>query len=270
MASSVGKAGQGAVEQFLLLAKSARGKALADLVARATADPGLYGFGELLDLPQIQSLRSTEHAPFVALLELFAYGTWLDYRAASSALPTLSEAQVVKLKQLTVASAAQGAQVVPYADLMAQLEIGTVRELENFLISSCMYGGVLQGSLDQQNGRLYVDDCVSRDLPLAKLPDLIQTLQRWVDTCTAACSELGTTAEETVMAASVAVAEDKAYHKELEARRFRSKGAKGIDLLGLDRGDWGAEVMDTDWMGATAPVSDAAGMKDPRLSKRRR
>ena len=30
------------------------------------------------------------------------------------------------------------------------------------------------------------------------------------------------------MAASVAVAEDKAYHKELEARRFRSKGAKGI------------------------------------------
>ena len=118
-----------------------------------TADPGLYGFGELLDLPQIQSLRSTEHAPFVALLELFAYGTWLDYRAASSALPTLSEAQVVKLKQLTVASAAQGAQVVPYADLMAQLEIGTVRELENFLISSCMYGGVLQGSLDQQNGR---------------------------------------------------------------------------------------------------------------------
>ena len=118
------------VEQFLLLAKSARGLALADLVAKATAEPGLFTFGELLALPGVQEVRrggvrrrglagagtgtptaaahhqppppppptaarpaarparppvqlaQGEHAGAHRLLELFAYGSWDDYKGA--------------------------------------------------------------------------------------------------------------------------------------------------------------------------------------------
>lgn len=42
------------VEQFVLLAKTARGLALVDLIGKATAEPGLYTYGELLSLPSVQ------------------------------------------------------------------------------------------------------------------------------------------------------------------------------------------------------------------------
>lgn len=48
MDSSIGK-----LEQFLLMAKSAKGAAAAKLVQDATAAPGVYVFGELLELPSI-------------------------------------------------------------------------------------------------------------------------------------------------------------------------------------------------------------------------
>ena len=45
------------VEQYLLLAKGAKGPALADLIAKACADPQLFAFGELLSLPAVQEVR---------------------------------------------------------------------------------------------------------------------------------------------------------------------------------------------------------------------
>lgn len=42
------------IQQYVLLAKGARGKALADLITRATSEPNLFVFGELLDVPSIQ------------------------------------------------------------------------------------------------------------------------------------------------------------------------------------------------------------------------
>ena len=44
------------LEQFCLLAKSARGRGLVDLIGRATADPNLFAFGELLDVAQIKEV----------------------------------------------------------------------------------------------------------------------------------------------------------------------------------------------------------------------
>ena len=44
------------IEQYLLLAKGLRGLALSDLIQKATAEPGLYTFGELLALPQVQQV----------------------------------------------------------------------------------------------------------------------------------------------------------------------------------------------------------------------
>jgi COP9 signalosome complex subunit 7 len=43
-------------EQFLLLAKNAKGLALVDLITKATAEPGLFTFGEILSLPGVQEV----------------------------------------------------------------------------------------------------------------------------------------------------------------------------------------------------------------------
>ena len=68
------------LEQFLLLAKTAKGAAAAQLIHEATATPGLYVFGELLELESIQALKGTEYAPVLRLLEVFTYGTYADYK----------------------------------------------------------------------------------------------------------------------------------------------------------------------------------------------
>lgn len=71
-----------ALEPFLALSKSATSpRAASDLVVQATSAPNTYVFAELLQTPNIQALRSSpEHAPYLTLLEIFAWGTWADYK----------------------------------------------------------------------------------------------------------------------------------------------------------------------------------------------
>ena len=47
------------LEGYLLLAKGARGLALADLIQKVTAEPGIFTFGELLDLPNVKEVKRT-------------------------------------------------------------------------------------------------------------------------------------------------------------------------------------------------------------------
>jgi hypothetical protein len=44
------------VEPFLLMSKSAKGAAAAKLILDATGSPGVFVFGELLDVPSIQEV----------------------------------------------------------------------------------------------------------------------------------------------------------------------------------------------------------------------
>lgn len=71
-----------ALEPFLALSKSATSpRAASDLIVQATSAPNTYVFAELLQTPNIQNLRtSEEHGPYLALLEIFAWGTWADYK----------------------------------------------------------------------------------------------------------------------------------------------------------------------------------------------
>lgn len=71
-----------ALEPFVALSKSANSpRAAADLVTQATSAPNTYVFAELLQTPNIQALRkSEEYAPSLTLLEIFAWGTWADYK----------------------------------------------------------------------------------------------------------------------------------------------------------------------------------------------
>ena len=72
-----------ALEQFLLLAKTAKGSAVAELVRHATEAGGVFVFGELLECECVQETRDGPHASSVKLLEIFAYGTYEDYKSKS-------------------------------------------------------------------------------------------------------------------------------------------------------------------------------------------
>eukprot|EP00271_Cylindrocystis_brebissonii_P018263 TRINITY_DN5099_c0_g1_i4.p1 TRINITY_DN5099_c0_g1~~TRINITY_DN5099_c0_g1_i4.p1 ORF type:complete len:268 (-),score=56.31 TRINITY_DN5099_c0_g1_i4:19-822(-) len=151
------------LEQFCLLAKSTRGRGTAELVSQAIGEPGLFAFGELLDLQQ-----------------LFAYGTWSDYKDASSRLPALQPAQELKLKQLTVMTLAEGIKVLTYDLLMKELDLMHVRELEDFLINDCLYAGIVRGKLDQQRRWFEVQSSAGRDLRPGQLGSLISSLSEWL------------------------------------------------------------------------------------------
>jgi COP9 signalosome complex subunit 7 len=71
-----------ALAPFLALSKSATSaRAAADLVTQATSATHTYVFGELLQTPNMQSLRDDpQYSNYYTLLELFAWGTWAEYQ----------------------------------------------------------------------------------------------------------------------------------------------------------------------------------------------
>jgi hypothetical protein len=55
------------LEPFLLMAKSVKGAAAAKLIQDATSAPGVFVFSELLELPNIQEVRSAQAYPSMGL-----------------------------------------------------------------------------------------------------------------------------------------------------------------------------------------------------------
>lgn len=165
----------------MILGKSAHGRAVADLIDKATAEPGLFAFGELLDLPSVKQIENSGQAKWYRMLELFAYGTWADYKANVSKFPKLNDKHKLKLKQLTIVSLAAKHKVLPYSELMEQLEIPNVRQLEDLLITECFYQDLINGKLDQCQRCLIVNNCVSRDVRREDVQGLMSQLSAWLD-----------------------------------------------------------------------------------------
>lgn len=69
------------LEQFVILAKSTKGAACSELIKQVLEAPGVYVFGELLDMPNITELAKGPEKNYFNTLELFAYGTYKDYLA---------------------------------------------------------------------------------------------------------------------------------------------------------------------------------------------
>ena len=79
-----------ALEPYILLSKSATSpRAAVDLITQATSVPNTYVFAELLQTPNIQSLRTAaeEYARYYTLLEIFCWGTWADYECTWAPIP---------------------------------------------------------------------------------------------------------------------------------------------------------------------------------------
>ncbi|XP_078507663.1 COP9 signalosome complex subunit 7a [Lissotriton helveticus] len=171
-------------EQFLLLAKSAKGSALAALISQVLEAPGVYVFGELLDMQNVKELASGDHAATFRLLTVFAYGTYGDYMAESSTLPALNDAQKNKLRHLSVVTLAANLKCIPYSVLLEKLHLKNVRQLEDLIIEA-IYADVVRGTLDQRNQRLEVDYSIGRDIRREDLSTIARTLQDWCQGCEA-------------------------------------------------------------------------------------
>ncbi|KAM6493816.1 hypothetical protein JOM56_010177 [Amanita muscaria] len=167
------------LEPYLLMAKSAKGAAAAKLVQDATAAPGVYVFSELLEQPSVQELgKNEQHESFLSLLQLFAYKTYQDYVQYKDRLPPLNQAQITKLKHLSIVTLAAERRILPYSDLLRVLDMPNIRELEDLIIDA-IYLDVLRGKLDQNQAQFEVEYTMGRDIEPGKLGNILAALNNW-------------------------------------------------------------------------------------------
>ncbi|RDL33221.1 Uncharacterized protein BP5553_08660 [Venustampulla echinocandica] len=180
-----------ALEPYLALIRSASSPApAAHLITLATSAPNTYVFSELLRTPNIQALSSSsEYSPYLTLLKIFCYGTYATY-TSTAGLPTLSDAQLVKLRQLSLLTLAKNSADLSYENLTAALGLQTPRELEDLVISA-VYAGLVTATLDPHN-KLVVVSSVSplRDLEPESIPAMINTLDEWSARCSSTLLDL--------------------------------------------------------------------------------
>ena len=186
------------LEQFVLLAKNAKGAAAVELIKQALEAPGVYVFGELLDMSNIQvgiirfsvdldndnNLQDLTNGPsssYLTLLNIFAFGNYKSLLECTEPLPEVTETMRRKLRLLTVVSLAEQNKMLAYNLLMSELDINTVRELEDLVIEGIsgennngvksklikiafFSAGVIQGKLDQKSSHFEVDYVIGRDI----------------------------------------------------------------------------------------------------------
>lgn len=171
-----------AVEQFVILAKTVKGAARTELIKQVLEAPGVYVFGELLDMPNISELASTSERKYFNTLELFAYGTYKDYLANETNLLDLTPAQKKKLQHLTIVTLATKSKCIPYNILLIELDIKNVRDLEDLIIEA-IYADIIHGKLDQKNSQLEVDYAIGRDIRAEDINVIVNCLQDWCSAC---------------------------------------------------------------------------------------
>lgn len=202
------------IDHFVKQASVLNGPALSPLIAEATSNPNLFAFSEILSVPNVLELEGTEYSVYLDVLRLFAHGTWSDYKGNTGQLPHLVPDQVLKLKQLTVLTLAETNKVLPYDQLMLELDVVNVRELEDFLINECMYAGIVRGKLDQLRRCFEVQFAAGRDLRPGQLGNMIKTLSDWLTTS----DNLLHTIQEKIKWADTMSEIDKKHRKDVEER----------------------------------------------------
>ncbi|KAF2820741.1 hypothetical protein CC86DRAFT_304514 [Ophiobolus disseminans] len=242
-----------ALEPFLALSKSATSpRAASDLISQATSAPNTYVFAELLQKPNIQSLRtSEEYASYLTLLEIFAWGTWEDYKAQPN-LPKLSAQQHKKLLLLSLLPLSSSHSTLTYKHLQTALDLPTTRALEE-LITTAIYTGLLTATLDPANSRISVTSVAPlRDLAPGSLPALQSTLQSWSQRCDTALADLETQVakvkQEAVDREKVRRKKERALEAVISANEDKTPGKRGMGF-GSD------DAMDIDDDGGSSRVT---------------
>lgn len=178
------------LNQFVVLAQSAQGRACEALVRQALEHSGVYNFGELLDCPNVQALANgAESQRLVEVLRIFAFGTYSDYKARQAELPELTAPQKRKLQLLTVVSLATKDKLIKFSDLQAAVDVYSPRELEDLIIEA-VYQNLIAGKMDQENQCLIIESCSCRDCRDEDVDEIIATLSWWHDSAQKMTSSL--------------------------------------------------------------------------------
>ncbi|XP_068649724.1 COP9 signalosome complex subunit 7-like isoform X2 [Aristolochia californica] len=225
------------IEDFVKQAENLRGGSLTNVIVQATSHSSLFAFSEILSVPNVAELQGTEYSIFLDVLRLFAHGTWFDYKSNAGRLPTLVPEQVRKLKQLTVLTLAETNKILPYEQLMQELDVTNVRELEDFLINECMYAGIVRGKLDQLRRCFEVQFAAGRDLRPGQLAGMIQTLASWLSTS----DNLLMSIQEKIKWADTTGEIQKKHRKEIEEKVEEVK--KSLKKYNVSRQTWNYEGM---------------------------
>ncbi|PWZ04322.1 COP9 signalosome complex subunit 7 [Zea mays] len=197
-------------------------------------------------------LAGTQYSSSLDLLRLFAYGTLKDYKSKivactfailtllpfadnSGSLPALLPDQVRKLKQLSVLTLAESTKILPYDQLMQELDVSNVRELEDFLINECMYSGIVRGKLDQLRRCFEVQFAAGRDLTPDQLNNMIEILSDWLGTSDSLLHQI----QEKIKWADTMSDVNKKHQKEFEDRVEEAKKSIKVSfklkhLLGIN------------------------------------
>lgn len=69
-------------------------------------------------------------------------------------------------------------QILPYSLLLQELQVASIRELEDLIIDA-IYLDILRGKLDQKEQQLEIEYTMGRDLEPGKLEKLLEALQNW-------------------------------------------------------------------------------------------
>ncbi len=224
------------LEQFVLLAKGAKGAAAVELVKQVLDAPGVYVFGELLDIPNIKDLENGQFGNMYELLQIFARGTYKDYLDNTDKFPPLSDAQKKKLQHLTIVSLATKLNCIPYSVLLKEVNIKNVRELEDLIIDA-IYADIIRGKLDQKNSCLEVDFAIGRDFKEADLIHMIDTLTEWCNSCESVLSEVDSQIVKANAEKSKFIQHRAAIDREILDLKMSHKTSSddGDELLGTDR-----------------------------------
>jgi len=214
------------LQQFCLLAKSAKGKGCVAVIEQALAAPGVFVFGELLDMPNVKQLEGADNKGHLELLRVFAYGTYQTYKE-NGTLPPLSPPMLTKLRQLTIVSLSADHKVIPYTVLLQQLDIPNVRELEDLIID-CIYQGVIKGKLDQKFKQLEVDFAIGRDIKPGQVAQMMNILAAWGNRSDAILNAITQRITYTAQAHELARKERTDFEQRLEALKTSLK-ASGAD-----------------------------------------
>jgi COP9 signalosome complex subunit 7 len=207
-------------------------KAVAGFVKQVLSSPNVFVFGEILELEGVKQLeKGDEEAKLhLELLNIFAYGTYTNYKANEAKLPKLTKQQLTKLKQLSIVSMAAENRIISYKALEEKLDISNVRELEDLIID-CIYQGIIIGRLDQGRGQLEVEHAIGRDIRPGQIDSLLTTLSNWSNSS----EQLMKTIEDKISWAKTQQDNAKrlreAFEKQIEETKANLKVAMDADAM---------------------------------------
>ncbi|XP_076678814.1 COP9 signalosome subunit 7 isoform X2 [Andrena cerasifolii] len=241
------KSANNPLEQFVLLAKTAKGAAALELIRQAVETPGVHVFGELLDMPNIKELESGPYVQYWNTLNLFAYGTYKEYLENKDKVLDLTPTQRKKLQHLTIVTLATKSRCIPYSVLLEELDIKNVRDLEDLIIEA-IYADIIHGKLDQKNSQLEVDYAgLGRDVRPNDTGVVAETLAAWGQACDTvlACIEIQVTranvAKQKATYHKERIQRDSAHIKKTLAAQAGGGGVQEADMAGGSSGAGGTE-----------------------------